>query len=124
MMRDQCFPAHVRWTQVAKRHDMALSALRRTLDDTHDQVWGDPDVASMAWRPHAVDAVAIHAGRRRALGAKSTYARSRRPRLCVGACAAREARDDGERGALMRATRACERFVEKVEAAKLRNSSS
>ena len=28
--------------------------------------------------------------------------------------------DDGERGALMRATRACERLVEKVEAAKLR----
>ena len=74
MMRDQCLPRSCSMDiQVAKRHDMALSALRRTLDDTHDQARGaaSQTVASMAWRRHAVDAIAIHAGRRRALGEKS-----------------------------------------------------
>merc|ERR1711871_1143021 len=44
MTREQCLPRSCSMDiQVAKRHDMALSALRRTLDDTHDQ---DGDVPS------------------------------------------------------------------------------
>ena len=64
-VRDAIFPAHVRWTQVAKRHDMALSALRRTLDDTHDQVCEPASTYAIAVASMALP----HAGRRRALGA-------------------------------------------------------
>ena len=58
-------PAHLWLIQVAKRHDMALSALRRTLDDTHDQVCVPASTYAIAVASMALP----HAGRRRALGA-------------------------------------------------------
>ena len=105
---------------------MALSALRRTLDDTHDQVC-DP---ASTFRFESTRAIAATVTPRRRGDNKTTQdgdvpserrairALEEAEALCRRMRRAKSA-DDGERGALMRATRACERLVEKVEAAKL-----
>ena len=90
--RSAFYPAHVRWTQVAKRHDMALSALRRTLDDTHDQVCDPAPVRSMAWRPRPSSTLSLSTqdgdvpSERRAIRALEEA-----EALCRSACAGRRA---------------------------------
>ena len=98
MMRDATARRRSHFSsQVAKRHGMALSALRRTLDDTHDQ---DGDVPS----------------EQRAVRALETA-----EALCRKARRASRL-DDTDRAQLTRATQLSERLVEKVESAKLRTN--
>ena len=100
---------------------MALSALRRTLDDTHDQVRGPASETSPRRRGGGTPSTLslstqdgdVPSERRAIRALEEAEALCRRMRRAKSA-------DDGERGALMRATRACERLVEKVESAKLR----
>ena len=69
--------------------------------------------ASTAQRQYATQDGDVPSERRAIRALEEAEALCRRMRRAKSA-------DDGERGALMRATRACERLVEKVEAAKLR----